>query len=159
MTKFHILIFFIVTSWNLFSQENKLLIGEWKVVSVSTANFYYDVEKDSIELSEKLKKTYRNKISRQDYDATIRLENRNSSFIFDENFNYDFYLSKSERTKYSTFTGTYQLNGNIITLNVTNLSKNKLIQKASFIFKDDKLFLNMYLDTNYETKYVLQLNE
>jgi hypothetical protein len=75
----------------IIGQENKALIGKWKVVEIFNNDYFYKVDNDSIVLSEKMQKLYRNKISQQDYIASIRGANREVYFEFiNENVFYYF---------------------------------------------------------------------
>lgn len=138
----------------IIGQENKALLGKWKVVEVFNNDYFYKVENDSIVLSEKIQKRYRNKISQQDYKASIRGDNREVIFEFrNEN---EFYYFFSEKAIYPTFKGTYEIINNLLFLDLTNLANIKIKKEASFYFKDGNLYFTMHLESNNPYNYTLK---
>ena len=138
----------------IIAQENKALIGKWKVIEIFNNDYFYKVENDSIVLSEKMQKRYRNKISQQDYKASIRGDNREVIFEFrNEN---EFYYFFSEKAISPTFKGTYEIINNLLFLDVTNLANIKIKKEASFYFKDGNLHFTMHLESNNPYNYTLK---
>ncbi|MDR6969476.1 hypothetical protein J2X31_003507 [Flavobacterium arsenatis] len=149
-----IFLFFIVFSSTIYSQENNI-VGKWKVVEVKGEEFYIDVKKDTIIVSDKIKKWYPTKIGMQDEIASIRSEHYHKVFVFtDENEFFD-YLSIASKSP--MFTGKYLVEGkNKLRLDVMNRAKIKLKKEAEFYFQNNLLHLKMHTETNSAVEYVLE---
>lgn len=147
-----ILILFL--SNTIIGQENKAILGKWKVIEIYNNDYYYKVQNDSIVLSEKTQKLYRNKVSQQDYKASIRGDNREAIFEFrSEN---EFYYFFSEKAISPTFKGTYEIMNNLLFLDLTNLANIKIKKEALFYFKDGNLHFTMHLESNNPYNYTLK---
>lgn len=147
-------LFLIFFSISIYSQENAL-IGKWKVVKVRGKEFYIDVKKDSIVVSEKIKKWYPTKIGMQDELASIRSNHYHKVFVFTKD--YEFYEYLFETSKSAQFAGKYTIEGkNKLRLDVINSAKINLKKEAEFYFQNDLLHLKMHTETNSPVEYILE---
>jgi len=140
---------------NGYAQDSASIVGKWKVVSVTSDQFFSDVKNDTIIVSNEVKRLYPNSVGMQNEIASIRTMHSYKIFVFtDRNEFFEFISAKSE---VKLFSGTYTIyDENKMTLDVENLAKIKLKKQATFNLQDNLLHLTMHVETNSPIKYVLE---
>ena len=136
------------------SQKSPTLSGTWKPIIVSSEDFYIDAKKDSIALSDKMKKVYSGKVSLQNEKAHLRMNYSKNTFVFEQNKDFYFYLG--ENLNVPIFKGKYETDKENLKLSVVNRSNISLEKKAAFYFENGLLYLTMHLETNSPVNYVLE---
>ena len=148
MKKAHLIILFFLLAINSYSQENNSIIGEWKVISVQSENFYLKTTNDSISLSKKYTETHTSQAEVENYIKMIKLAYLKNKFFFDKNGNFN------QTSDLATFKSKYKINEdkNLIEVKDTGL-KNENI-KFEMPFKIQKNYLYITLIES-STKFVL----
>ncbi len=117
-------------------QNNKEIVGNWKVISVTTSEFYIDLKTDSCSIYEKLKNHY----PYVDDQKKIILEAKKLyswHVQFRGNGTFNQYAKNS-----SVHEGKYEIDSElgILTIHDKDASKNDKGEKIKISFKDGKLY-------------------
>ncbi|WP_147404216.1 hypothetical protein [Aquimarina sp. AD1] len=134
----------------LVAQENKSLIGEWRVVSVDNGEVYLNVKTDSVSTTAEFDKKHKTKVSHQDGIAEIRAFSSKNEFIFSENGEFRVYMNSKRKTKY--------LDGNL-SLNVKSRTGKEMQKELELEFINELLLVQfkfIAMRGNKPTEYLLE---
>ena len=141
-------ILFIVITLNLFSQENKSIIGKWKVIIVESEDFYLKTTNDSISLTEKYKEFHSNKIEIENYIKMVKLAYLKNIFIFDKDGNFN------QTSDLATFKSKYKIieNENLIEVKDTGLNGENVKFEMPYRIENEYLYITLIQSA---TKFIL----
>ena len=117
-------------------QINKEIVGKWKVISVTTSEFYIDLKTDSCSIYEKLKSHY----PYIDDQKKIILEAK-KLYSWQVQFSRDGIFNQYSKNN-SVHEGKYDIDTglSILTIHDKDASENDKGEKIKIYFKDGKLY-------------------
>lgn len=117
MKKIILLFIALFSLTNSIAQNDKSIVGKWRVVSFRTNDVFLSKETDSVWASDKLKNNYKHPEAFQNEIAHHRMNYLSNFFIFSEKNEYERYLTEDKRVLLHK--GKYELQDNSsIVLNV-----------------------------------------
>ena len=156
--KKNLLIILIFQLGVLVAQENKSLIGEWRVVSVDNGEVYLNVKTDSVSTTAEFDKKHKTKVSHQDGIAEIRAFSSENEFIFTENGEFRVYMNSKRKTKY--LDGNYKfIDDEKLSLNVKSRIGKEMKKELEFEFINELLLVQfkfIAMRGNKPTEYLLE---
>ena len=151
-------IILFIFSQLLFAQENKSIIGEWKVVSVDNGEVYLNAKTDSVSTSPKFDKLHKTKVSIQDGIAEIRAFSSKNEFVFTESGEFRLYMNSKRNTKY--LDGNYKfISDRNLNLKVKGRTGKEMQKELELEFIDELLLVRfkfIAMRGNKPTEYLLE---
>lgn len=135
-----ILLFIVLFSLSSINAQNdKSIVGKWRVVSFRTNDVFLSKETDSVWISDKLKNNYKTAIGQQNEIAHHRMNNLSNFFIFSEKNEYEKYLTEDKRVLLHK--GKYELQNNSIVLNAVTRAETSFTSTVEYHFENEYLHL------------------
>ena len=148
MRKNHLSIFFFLSVIIGYSQKNNSIIGEWKVITVESENFYLKTTNNPISLSKKYTENHTNQAEVQNYTEKIKLAYLNNIFFFDKYGNFN------QTSDLAVFKSKYKINyaKSLIEVKDTGLKGENISFEMPFKIEKNILFIRLIESS---TKFVL----
>jgi hypothetical protein len=127
-----------------YSQTDTSIIGTWKIVSVKSADIYFNFKTDSISLPDAVKNKYSDKAEQKMLIDNVSLLYRDTRFQFEKNGTFrQIFMGE-------VFNGTYRVipAKNIIELTGKNSLNEEVTDKVKYNIKNG--LLNLILDLDEE---------